>query len=275
MDEFDEICRRCTPVVYRFLLSLCKDASLADELTAETFYQAYLHIDTFRGNCRVESWLCQIAKNALTKELRRQRRAVPFEETHELAAPDDIFELLADKEQAMRIHASLHRLKEPYREVFTLRVLGDHIGRTYTFAPDGQTLLDGVARDYLLWLLRRELTPPDSMLDFFRSDTPLTDRILSDRPGDLTDCALAGVECVLEAYAYPRGEIYDLKLLLPELAMRLTEDEDTPELEHAHALCASLGSEHFITQLAPLTPRYDARDIFLATLTLYLREQTA
>ena len=36
----------------------------------------------------------------------------------------------------------------------TLRVLGDHIGRTYTFAPDGQTLLDGVARDYLLWLLR-------------------------------------------------------------------------------------------------------------------------
>ena len=91
MDEFDEICRRCTPVVYRFLLSLCKDASLADELTAETFYQAYLHIGTFRGNCRVESWLCQIAKNALTKELRRQRRAVPFEETHELAAPDDIF----------------------------------------------------------------------------------------------------------------------------------------------------------------------------------------
>ena len=95
MDEFDEICRRCTPVVYRFLLSLCKDASLADELTAETFYQAYLHIGTFRGDCRVESWLCQIAKNALTKELRRQRRAVPFEETHELAAPDDIFELLA------------------------------------------------------------------------------------------------------------------------------------------------------------------------------------
>lgn len=108
----------------------------------------------------------------------------------------------------------------------TLRVLGSHIGHTYTFEPDGQTLL-------------------------------------------------AGVECVLEAYTYPRGEIYDLKLLLPELAMRLAEDEDTPELERAHALCASLGSEHFFTQLAPLTPRYDARDIFLATLTLYLREQTA
>ena len=121
----------------------------------------------------------------------------------------------------------------------------------------------------------RELTPPDSMLDFFRSDTPLTDRILSGQRNDLTSCALAGVECVLEAYGYPRGEVYDLKPLLPELAMRLTEDEDSQALERAHALCASLGSEHFFTQLAPLTPRYDAKDIFLATLTLYLREQTA
>ncbi len=118
----------------------------------------------------------------------------------------------------------------------TLRVLGSYIGHTYTFEPDGQTLLEGVARDYLLWLLRRELTPPDSMLDFFRSDTPLTDRILSDQRSDLTACALAGAECVLEAYAYPRGEIYDLKLLLPELAMRLAEDEDTPELERARAV---------------------------------------
>ena len=125
MDEFDEICRRCTPVVYRFLLSLSKDASLADELTAETFYQAYLHIDTFRGDCRVETWLCQIAKNALMKELRRRKRTVPYEETRKLTAPNDIFELLADREQAMRIHASLHRLKEPYREVFSLRVLGE------------------------------------------------------------------------------------------------------------------------------------------------------
>ena len=185
-----------------------------------------------------------------------------------IAPAEPLGKLLEFDPDAMR-----HSIAFGYTD--TLRVLGSHIGRTYTFEPDGKTLLDGVARDYLLWLLRRELTPPDSMLDFFRSDTPLTDRVLSDRPGDLTDCALAGVECVLEAYAYPRGEVYDLKLLLPELAMRLAEDEDTPELERAHALCASLGSEHFITQLAPLTPRYDAKDIFLATLTLYLREQTA
>ena len=125
MYEFDHICRHCTPIVYHFLLSLCRDESLADELTAETFYQAYLHIDTFRGDCRIESWLCQIGKNALYKELRRRSRSISLEEAREQDTPDDLFELLCDKEQAMHIHKALHRLKEPYREVFTLRVLGE------------------------------------------------------------------------------------------------------------------------------------------------------
>ena len=50
----------------------------------------------------------------------------------------------------------------------TLRVLGSYIGHTYTSNPTADAAR-GVARDYLLWLLRRELTPPDSMLDFFRA----------------------------------------------------------------------------------------------------------
>ena len=128
MDEFDEICRRCTPVVYRFLLSLCKDASLADELTAETFYQAYLHIDTFRGNCRVESWLCQIAKNTLYDHLKKQKKQLPGEEQPETAESHggEIFEeKLAQRSQAMEIHKVLHGLSEPYKEVFSLRTFGE------------------------------------------------------------------------------------------------------------------------------------------------------
>ena len=44
MKEFDAIFKEFTPVVYHFLLSLCGNESLAEELTSETFYQAYLHI---------------------------------------------------------------------------------------------------------------------------------------------------------------------------------------------------------------------------------------
>ena len=124
-DGFEQLRQDCAPIVYRFLLSLCGDEDLAEELTSETFYQAYLHIDRFRGECRPETWLCQIAKNALYKEARRRRRLVPWEQLGEAAAGEDIFERLADKERSMKIYRHLHRLSEPYKEVFMLRVLGE------------------------------------------------------------------------------------------------------------------------------------------------------
>ena len=112
-------------MVHRYLLSLCADEDLAQELTAETFYQAYLHLGTFRGDCKPETWLCQIAKRALWKEQKRRRRTVSPESLAEVPAEERLLEALSDKEQALRLHRHLHALSEPYREVFMLRVLGE------------------------------------------------------------------------------------------------------------------------------------------------------
>ena len=38
--EMEDIYRRHAQTVYKFLLAQCRDADLAEELTAETFYQA-------------------------------------------------------------------------------------------------------------------------------------------------------------------------------------------------------------------------------------------
>lgn len=125
MHEFEVIFKDFSPVVFRFLLSLCGDEGLAEELTSETFYQAYLHIGQFRGECKIETWLCQIAKNALRKEQKRRGRIAGQDCLEGAETDDGFFEAMADKEQAMRIHKFLHLLKEPYREVFMLRVFGE------------------------------------------------------------------------------------------------------------------------------------------------------
>ena len=125
MKEFDAIFKESTPVVYHFLLSLCGNESLAEELTSETFYHAYLHIGQFRGDCKIETWLCQIAKNALIKEQKRHNRFVCTDNLDNFVADTNVFEALANREQALQIHRHLHTLKEPYREVFMLRVFGD------------------------------------------------------------------------------------------------------------------------------------------------------
>ena len=125
LQDFEVIFKNYASVVFRFLLSLCGDENLAEELTSETFYQAYLHIERFRGDCKIETWLCQIAKNALYKEQKRRKRFADPEQIENAAADGNFFELISDKEQAIKIHKALHTLGEPYHEVFMLRVFGD------------------------------------------------------------------------------------------------------------------------------------------------------
>lgn len=125
MKTFEELFGEYTPVVYRFLLAQCGNAELAEELTSETFYQAYLHIGSFRGDCQPQTWLCQIARNALYKEQKRRQRHLPLESWGKEDIAEDVFDRLSDREQAMRIHKHLHKLGEPYREVFMLRIFGE------------------------------------------------------------------------------------------------------------------------------------------------------
>ena len=49
--------------VKHFLISLCGNFDLAEDLTQETFYQALLSAHRFKGDSRVSTWLCAIARN--------------------------------------------------------------------------------------------------------------------------------------------------------------------------------------------------------------------
>lgn len=126
MEQFHEIYERCAAQVYRFLLGLTRSADEAEELTAETFYRAFLHIDRFRGDCAIETWLCQIAKNAFYQERKRRSRFLAEPESlPEQGKADEALQRVEDRQTALELHYHLHRLPEPYREVFELRVFGE------------------------------------------------------------------------------------------------------------------------------------------------------
>ena len=62
------------------------DAALADDLAQETFVQAWLHLNEFRGDARLATWLHRIA---LTRFLQHARRPqLPVEWTSDEQADD-------------------------------------------------------------------------------------------------------------------------------------------------------------------------------------------
>jgi len=123
VEDFHAVYAAYHELVYRFVFRLCGNDSLSEELTQETFYQAIRGWARFRGDSSVPTWLCAIAKRVYYSSL-RVSPPLPVGESVPSDAPD-IAEALLDSDRQMIAQRLLHRLAEPYREVFTLRTFCD------------------------------------------------------------------------------------------------------------------------------------------------------
>lgn len=122
--DFGDIYEKYFRDVYLFILTISKSADIAEEITQATFFKALKEYKNFKGDRYMKSWLCQIAKNLYVDQVRK-KKIYSLEELKEAAAFTYIEESMIDKNDAISIYKILHCLEEPYKEVFTLRVLGE------------------------------------------------------------------------------------------------------------------------------------------------------
>jgi len=126
VDDFEMLYTQHFYSVYRYVLSLCRNETTAEDVTSETFLKAIGAIDKFRGECSVNAWLCQIAKNTYFSMLKKAKDEQTLDSAADIESEfSDFTERLMDKASALEVHRCLHTLEEPYREVFTLRTLGE------------------------------------------------------------------------------------------------------------------------------------------------------
>ena len=125
MTDFQEVYNLYFRDVYRYTLSLCRNESVAEEITQETFYKALAKLDSFDGKHKISVWLCQIAKNTYISMCRKDKRRGSHAEADLLTGDGKLEEAFFDKETAFAIHRVLHTLDEPYKEVFSLRTFGE------------------------------------------------------------------------------------------------------------------------------------------------------
>lgn len=124
MNDFEQIYRDYFSDVFRYTRSLTLNELRAEDLTEETFLRAMRSLSSFRGECEIRVWLCRIARNLYLNEQKKQSRC-SAELPEELADGTDFIAEFTDRETAMELHRLLHRMEEPYKEIFTLRVFGE------------------------------------------------------------------------------------------------------------------------------------------------------
>lgn len=135
--EIEEYYEKYGSKVYYYLLTLCNDSDISQELTQETFVRAISSLKQYNGSCSICTWLCSIAKNLWRNEMRRRglhpsadEDNTPQEADISQPSPDTSTE---QKDSKMYVLRQIHSLPETEKEIVLLRATG-----AMTFAEIGE-----------------------------------------------------------------------------------------------------------------------------------------
>ena len=119
----EDFYRENYPIVYGYLLALCGDAALAEELTAATFCRAVEKVDTYDPRFKPSTWLCTIGRNLFLNECRRKRKLTALEAAEYITAPSAETVLL-EKEALEEVWHRVQAFSYEARQVFLMRLEG-------------------------------------------------------------------------------------------------------------------------------------------------------
>jgi RNA polymerase sigma-70 factor (ECF subfamily) len=137
---FADVAEEHLDSVHAYLVYLTGDRAVAEDLTAETFEQAFRtwrRYDPGRGSPK--TWLCQIARSRALDHFRAERRRLRREGTFALREPSGPTEARFGEGMSPELEEALASLSAGEREVVALRIVldldGDSAARLLGISP--------------------------------------------------------------------------------------------------------------------------------------------
>ncbi len=118
MESLEEIYQKHAQTVYAYLLSRTRNRDLAEELTQETFYQAFRSLEKYDGSCKLSTWLCGIARTLYAAYVRKHPVMLDLDDSM-------IADAWTDQSGKVRLLKAIQKLDGLQREVVYLRMYGD------------------------------------------------------------------------------------------------------------------------------------------------------
>lgn len=158
---FRELIRRYERPVFSLIFRMVRDRELAEDLAQDTFVKVLNHIDRYRPEFKLSSWLFKIANNVAIDHLRRRRlntismSGSPYAASSEAieatsfevaAKQETALEEMASRELGSAIEQAIGKLRPEYRSCIMLR----HVeGRSYEEIAATLDLPLGTVKTYI------------------------------------------------------------------------------------------------------------------------------
>ncbi len=121
--------------LFRMARGILKDDSEAEDVVQEAYVRAFTHLDSFRGDSSLATWLTRIAMNEALGRLRRRHPTVDYTTLKPgvleaqiiqfplSAMPDDPERTMAQREIQTVVERAIDELPDAFRSVFIARVV--------------------------------------------------------------------------------------------------------------------------------------------------------
>lgn len=124
-EAFQSLIALYYPYVSKFLLKLCGDQALSEDLTQDTFLKLVRGIDKFdiHGKAAFSTWVMTIAKNCYFDHLRRNRQALYSLEEQEAFSGSNVQDEVLDRLQMEEALKALEQLPPEQAAAIRLKYL--------------------------------------------------------------------------------------------------------------------------------------------------------
>lgn len=120
--DIEKIYRIYFDDLYRFLLYLCKNKEVAQDICSESFIRAMKNIENIEDS-KVKSYLFQIGKNTYYNYYKKNKRLLLTDKIEDFDQELESFEKdLLYKENLSNLDRAIESLENPYKDVVKLRL---------------------------------------------------------------------------------------------------------------------------------------------------------
>lgn len=136
--------------LYLYAFSLCKNHHLAQDLTSDTFFKAYMSLNEVSY---FKYWLFRVCKNLYIDSLKRDRKYLTEDiQENTLMDHETPLDKIMESEEKKHLYSLVLKLQESYREILILYYF---CGFSLREISESKNMTEGAAKTMLFRARRR------------------------------------------------------------------------------------------------------------------------
>ena len=151
-EAFSELIERYKRLVSHIVYKMVKTNEDRQDLCQDVFIKVYQNLESFKGDCKLSSWIGRIAYNASLNHLGKKKPQLWDDISPELSLDSQpnssllLDEEIANKDMVKRISEEIQLLPPPYNVIVTLYHLDE---MSYQDIAEVTGMPDGTVKSYL------------------------------------------------------------------------------------------------------------------------------